>query len=326
MAHKVRWGIIGAGKIARKFAEGLRFAKSAELVAIGSRSRQRAEQFATEFAVPHAHVGYENLASDDEVDAVYIATPHPMHKPNSILCLQAHKAVLCEKPFTVNAPEAEQVIAEARRQQVFIMEAMWTRFVPPIAKLRQLLAQGAVGDVRMVMADFGYRAEWDPQGRALSPALAGGGLLDVGVYGISLASMVLGPPQRVTGLAHIADTGVDEQAAVVLGYDGGALAVLVCAVRTDTPGEATVIGTEGRIQLGRGWWHGSTMTLVRGKEREIFEIPTDGNGFNYEADEVAQCLADGKTQSDVLPLDETLAIMRTMDEIRAQWGLKYPME
>ncbi len=326
MAHKVRWGIIGAGKIARKFAEGLRFAKSAELVAIGSRSKERAEQFAAEFGVGRAHGGYENLASDGEVDAVYIATPHPMHKSNSILCLEAHKAVLCEKPFTVNAPEAEQVIAEARRQQVFIMEAMWTRFIPVIAKLRELLGQGAVGEVRMVMADFGFRAEWDPRGRALNPALAGGALLDVGVYGISLASMVLGAAQRVTGLAHIGDSGVDEQAAVVLGYDGGALAVLVCGVRTDTPGEASVIGTEGRIQLGRGWWHGSAMTLVRGKEREIFEIPTEGNGFNYEADEVARCLADGKTESDVIPLDETLAIMRTMDEIRAQWGLKYPME
>lgn len=326
MGHRVRWGILGPGSIARKFATGLKSVDGAELAAVASRTKGSAEAFAAEFGVPRAHVGYENLAADPQVDVIYVATPHPMHADNAILCLNAGKAVLCEKPLTMNAAQAQQIIAAARATKVFCMEAMWTRFVPSTRRLQKLLADGAIGEVRMVMADFGYRSNYDPKSRQLAPALGGGGLLDVGCYPISLASMILGNPTSITGLADIGRTGVDEQSAAVLGYDDGRLAVIACAVLTETPGEASILGTKGRIRLEKGWWHGSRMVLTRGGKTEVIDEPSTGNGFNYEAEEVARCLAAGKTESQLMPLDESLQIMRTMDSLRAQWSLKYPME
>ncbi len=326
MSEIVRWGILGTGNIARKFAEGLRSAETGKLYAVGSRSAERAEKFAAENGAERGYDSYEKLVTDADVDAVYIATPHPMHKEDALLCISHDKPVLCEKPFTVNAGEAEEVISAARKRSVFCMEAMWTRFVPSIVKLRELLDEGGIGDVRMVMADFGFRAGWNPEHRLLNPQLAGGGLLDVGVYPVSLASMVLGSAMRVTGLADIGETGVDEQAGIVCQYDGGRLALLACGVRTNTPHEATILGTDGYIRLHKDWFRGSAMTLSKGGAEERIEPPQTGNGFNYEADEVARCLAAGKIESDVMPLDETLSIMQTMDEIRARWGLRYPFE
>ena len=327
MPKTVRWGIIGAGGIARKLAAAAKLADGAELMAIGSRTQEKAEQFANDFDIPHRHGSYGDLVADADVDAVYVATPHPMHKDACILALNAGKEVLCEKPFSLNAGQARQVIAVARAKGLFCMEAMWTRFVPPIVRLRELLAEGAVGEVRMMMADFGFRAGWDPDGRLLDPALGGGALLDVGCYAISLASMILGRPAGVTGMAHIGATGVDEQAAMALSYDGGRLALLATSVQTTTPQEATVLGTEGSIRLQAGWWRGSPMTLHQSdKEPELIEVPVADNGFVYQVEEVARCLAAGKTESDIMPLDETVTIMETMDQLRAQWGLKYPME
>ncbi|MGC9454178.1 MAG: Gfo/Idh/MocA family protein [Phycisphaerae bacterium] len=327
MSHTVRWGILGTGSIAHKFAEGLKFSESGKLLAVGSRTAERAERFAAETGAERSYRSYEDLVGDKDVDAVYVATPHPRHKGDSLLCISHDKPVLCEKPFTVNAAEADEVIATARRREVFCMEAMWTRFVPSIVKLRELLAEGAIGDVRVVAADFGFRTQWNPEGRLLNPELAGGALLDVGVYPISLASMVLGTAQRVTGLADMGETGVDEQAGIVCQYDAGKLAVLTCAVRTRTPHEATIMGTDGYIRLHEGWYRGSAITLHRHDgEEEHIEPEQVGNGYNYEADEVARCLADDKTESDIMPLDETLSIIQTMDEIRTQWGLRYPFE
>jgi len=327
MSRTIRWGILGPGRIARKFATGLRDAEGAELLAVGSRSSERAEAFAQEFDVPRRHEGYESLAADEDMDAIYVATPHPMHKDNTILCLEAGKAVLCEKPFTINAAQAQAVIRVARERKVFCMEAMWTRFLPSIARLRELLADGAIGEVRMVCGDFGFRTGFDPEGRLLNPNLAGGGLLDVGVYPLSLTQMILGSPTRIASLAEIGETGVDEQCAAVLGYAGGQLAVIRAAVRTTMGQEAEVLGTEGRIRLHAGWWGGSRMTLMRaGAEPSDIDVPVKGNGYNYQAEEVMRCLREGKTESETMPLDESLAIVQTTDRIREQWGLKYPME
>jgi dihydrodiol dehydrogenase / D-xylose 1-dehydrogenase (NADP) len=327
MAQKVRWGILAPGGIARKFAEGLQSAAGAELIAVGSRSKDRADAFADEFDIPRRHGSYADLVQDDEVDAIYVATPHPAHKDCSILCLKAGKAVLCEKPLAVNASEAEEMIQVARAEGVFLMEAMWTRFLPSIVKLREIIASGEIGEVRMVMADFGFRSGWNPDSRLLDPALAGGGLLDVGIYPLSLASMILGSPCEVKALAHLGETGVDEQAGMVLSYEAGRLAMLACGVRTRTPHEAVVIGTEGRIHLHELWWRGSGMSL-RVEDKLIREIdePIEGNGYNYEAEEVGRCLEAGQTESETMPLDESLQLARTMDEIRKQWGLKYPFE
>ena len=325
--RKLRWGIIGAGHIGRKFAIGLKSSELCELVAIGSRSQEKSDAFGGELAVPHRHGSYQAVADDPDVDAVYIATPHPMHKGPSLMCLEAGKAVLCEKPFMVNAKEARQVIALARRKGLFLMEAMWARFQPVQVKTRELIAAGRIGEVRMVMADFAFRCAWNPEGRLLNPHLAGGGLLDVGIYPLALARMVLGEPRKVVSLAHLGETGVDEQAGIVLKHDAGRLAVLVCGVRTSSPMEARILGAEGNIHLPSIWWKGERLTVTSaGKEPETIQTPMAGNGYNYEADEVARCIAAGKTESDIMPLDETLSIMKLMDDIRAQWGLKYPME
>jgi len=327
MDTKIRWGIMGTGSIARKFARGLKDADGAELIAVGSRSQDSADAFGREFEIPRRRYGsYADLASDDAVDVIYIATPHPMHKDNTLLALRAGKAVLCEKPFTLNAQQASSVINLARREKLFVMEAMWTRFYPLMARLRRMLRDGAIGPVRMVQADFAFRSAFNPQSRLFDPRLGGGGLLDVGVYTISLASMILGRPEKVTGLAEIGQTGVDEQAAVVLRYPGGELAVLSCGVRTTTPQEASIYGTDGWIRIHSPWWKPTRMTLRVGEDEQIIDEPVEGDPMHYEADEVMACLRAGKTESDVMPLDESLAIMETMDELRRQWGLKYPVE
>lgn len=327
MPDKIRWGIIGTGSITKKFARGVLALHDAELLAVGSRAQETADDFGEQFGIPRRYPTYEALAADPDVDAVYIGTPHPFHMENTLLCLGAGKAVLTEKPFAINAQQAQQMIDFARQHKVFLMEAMWTRYLPIFVRVRELLAQGVIGDVRQLMADFGFRTRVNPQGRLFNPNLGGGGLLDVGIYPLSLASMIFGTPERVTGMAHLGETGVDEDAAFILGYADGALALLSCAVRTNTPMTAILNGTEGRITIHSPWWVATKMTVeVYGKETSEISMPLIANGYEYEAAEVGRCLRAGLTESEVMPLDETLAIMKTMDEIRAQWRLKYPME
>lgn len=327
MTRNIRWGIAGTGNIARKFTEAVRLSGVAELLAVGSRTQVRANQFGQQFDIPRRYGSYSDLFRDSEVDAIYVSTPHPFHKQNSMDALNAGKAVLCEKPLTVNAAEAREIIRTARAKNLFLMEAMWTRFLPPMAKLRELLAQGVIGQLRVLSANSGFRGGWEPDSRLLNPELAGGALLDMGVYVISLASMIFGRPSRIAALGHIGLTGVDEQAAAVLGYDKGQLAVLACAIRTALPNEAMIIGTKGSIRLHREWAAGSKMTLSRTNvEDEIIDVPCAKNGFVYQIEEVAQCLQVGRTESSIMPLDESLAIMNTMDELRRQWKLRYPFE
>ena len=323
---EIRWGILGPGSIANAFAEGLKSVPGARLVACGSRSREKAEAFGAKWNVPRRHAGYDELARDPDVDAIYVATPHPFHAENAIRCLEAGKAVLCEKPFTINAAQAERVVAVARVRKRFLMEAIWSRFLPHVVEARRVVASGRIGEVRMVCADFGFRCGWDPASRLLDPALGGGALLDVGIYTVSLAAMFLGTPTEIRALAHLGETGVDEQAAMLFGYPGGALAVLSTAVRTNTPQEATIIGTEGRVRLHAPWWRPSKLTVSAGGADETSEPPKVGNGYNYEAVEVARCLREGLLESPTIPLEETLAIMKTLDRIREQFGLRYPME
>lgn len=323
----IRWGILGTGNIAKQFARGLAELDDAKLVAVGSRTAEGAAAFAQQFGAERSHTSYEALANDPDVDAIYIATPHPMHKENTILCLEAGKAVLCEKPFAMNAREAGEMIDVARSRGIFLMEAMWTRFLPHMVRLRELLASGAIGELRMLQADFGFRTGFNPKHRLFNPDLGGGALLDVGIYPASLASMLFGAPERVTGMATMGETGVDEQSAMLFGYAGGQIAILSQAVRTNTPHEALLLGTAGRIRIHGSWWKATTMTLsADGKPDELIDVPSPGNGYNYEAAEVGRCLRAGLTESATMPLDETLATMRALDEMRAQWGLRYPGE
>lgn len=326
MSEAFRWGILGTGDIARQFADGIDALPDAVVAAVGSRSQDTAAAFGKRHGIERCHGSYEALAADPDVDAIYIGTPHPLHKANTILCLESGKHVLCEKPFAVNRGEAEAMIAVAREKQLFLMEAMWTRYLPSTEKVREWLAEGAIGEVRMFEGSFGFRADWNEESRLLDPSLAGGALLDVGVYPIAFAHMVFGgAPDRITGMAHLGDTGVDEQSAYVLGFPGGGLAVLSAAVRTETPQDATVMGTDGMIHLESPFWRSKKVTITGARE-ETAECPYIGNGYSHEAQHVAECVRAGKLESDIMPHSETLAIMDTMDTLRAQWGMRYPME
>jgi predicted dehydrogenase len=324
---RVRWGILGPGSIANSLAKGVAALPDAEVIAVGSRDQAKANVFADKYGIPNRYGSYQELVDDPEVDVVYVATPHPFHAEHTLLALNARKAVLCEKPFTINERELEHVVRVAREKKLFLMEAMWTRFFPVMVKVRELIKGGAIGDVRMVQADFGFRTSVNEEGRLFNRALGGGALLDVGVYTVSFAQMILGTPDRMTGLATIGETEVDEQSAFILGFPSGALAVLSTAIRTNTPHIATVIGTDGTITVPTNWWKPNRLVLARsGQPEETIDLPANEAGFVYEAEEVGRCLRAGKLESEAMPLDDSLSIMRTMDTLRAQWGLKYPVE
>ena len=322
-----RWGILATGSIAHKFADGLTGLDAAELVAVGSRSLDRAKEFAARHGDPRAYGSYEELVNDPEVDAIYVANPHNYHKDATILCLEHGKPVLCEKPFAVSVAETDAMIAAARANDVFLMEAMWTRFLPAWQQIRTWIDAGEIGDVRLVNATFAFRSGWNPDGRLLSPQLAGGGLLDVGIYVTSAAYWTMGrPPVEVVSKAHIGETGVDEQAAFVFKYEDGALAMLACGVRTHARHVALIYGTEGWIEVPHMFWNTTKAVLHKGDAESVFEQPHLSNGYEYEAREVGQCIAAGAKESSVMPLSETRQIMQTLDTIRGQVGLVYPFE
>lgn len=322
MPDKIRWGIIGAGNISAKFAEGLQFVEDAELVAIGSRSQESADTFGNRFNIPHRHATYEALVADPDVDVVYIGTPHPAHKANALLCLEHGKAVLCEKPFAMNAAEAAEVVDFARKQGLFMMEAMWTRHLPLFVKLRQMLDEQILGEIRLVQADFAFYTPFNPKGRLFAPELGGGALLDAGIYPVSLASFIYGKqPQQVASFAHKAPTGVDDRTTMLFEYEGGATAQLFCATQLQTLNEAVIAGEKGIIRLHSRWLSGTALTLtLPGQEAQFISAPIlNNNGYSYEAAEVARCMRAGLLESPVMPLDETIAIMQTMDRVQQQW-------
>jgi predicted dehydrogenase len=322
MNGRTRFGILGTGTIAKKFAEGLRDAPGAELAAVGSRSASTARAFAAELGVSRAHDSYEALCADPAVDVIYVATPHTRHRDDTLLALAAGKHVLCEKPFAMNLREAEAMVAAARRSGLFLMEAMWTRFNPVMGELRRLLDQGAIGEVRTVLIDFGFRADFDPSGRLFDPALGGGALLDVGVYCVSLAHLVLGGPALAyVGTAELGATGVDEQSAWIGRWPNGALAVMSAAIRTDTPMHAVLCGTKGTIRIPE-FWNPRALAV----DEVLRPIPVVGNAYQYQAIEVMRCLREGLRESPRMTLDMTLAIQRDLDRIRGQWGLRYPAD
>ncbi|HSR32095.1 MAG TPA: Gfo/Idh/MocA family oxidoreductase [Anaerolineae bacterium] len=327
MTDTIRWGILGTGWIANEFAQGLAELADAELVAVGSRRAESANRFADRFQVPRRHAGYQALAEDPDVDVIYVATPNPMHRENCLLCLASGKPVLCEKPFALNAGEAHEMIQMAREKELFLMEAMWTRFFPLMRKVRALVNEGAIGEVQMLVANLCIRFDFDPSDRRYALELGGGALLDLGVYPLSLASMIMGPPSGITTLAHLGETGIDEQAGIILGYDQGRVSTLYTSIRVDSPVDAILLGTQGQICIHPWWIRPETITLsVTGQETTRIELPFAGNGYQFEAAEVMACLRAGKLESDLMPLDETLSIIKTMDAIRAQWGLRYPGE
>ncbi|MBU0595058.1 Gfo/Idh/MocA family oxidoreductase [Candidatus Bipolaricaulota bacterium] len=327
MADTIRWGILGTGWIARQMAEALKLLPDAEFVAIASRTLEKAETFGHEFGVPRQFGCYEDLVSCPDVDVVYVATPHSSHARDATLALRAGKPVLCEKPLTVNAREAADLVATARSERLFLMEAMWSRLVPTVVRLREWIAAGAIGQVRLLTASIGWRRSYDPQSRLYDPNLAGGALLDIGVYPVSLASMLFGPPSEVHGVMQAAPTGVDAQCALSLGHPGGELASLVATFVADAPCDAFAIGTEGTIRVHPPIIAPQALTRRSlDGAKETVELPHLGNGYAHEAIEVMECLRAGKLESSVMPLDESLSIMRTLDRIRDAWSLRYPSD
>jgi predicted dehydrogenase len=323
-----RWGILGCGHIAHKFVCGLQTLPGTELVAVASKSLRRAQEFGLEHSVPQAYGDYEKMLTNENLDAVYVATTHNFHYENVKLCLNHGHSVLCEKAFTVNAVQAAELIALARTKNLFLMEAMWTRFIPCIVKLRELLNAGEIGEVTHLKASFGIRTKkLFPWQRMRSKKLAGGALLDLGIYPVSFARMVFGrPPSEITSRAKIGWTGVDETSEYFFSYPNGARAELFASFRKVTPHDAVLTGTKGTIHVP-DFFHPHRMTITRhGAAPETLEIPCAPTGYQYEAAEVAACLNDGRIESAVMPLAETLEIMRTLDTLRAQWGVKYPGE
>ncbi|MBW9121060.1 Gfo/Idh/MocA family oxidoreductase [Microbacterium trichothecenolyticum] len=322
-----RWGILGPGGIARAFAGDLRTA-GLDIAAVGSRRHATAEAFAADFGIAHAHGSYEDLVTDPDVDIVYIATPHPMHAANALLALEAGKHVLVEKAFTLNAAEAAAVRDAAADRGLLAMEAMWTRYLPHMVRIRELVESGALGEVRAVTADHTQLLPSDPAHRINALELGGGALLDLGVYPVSFAWDILGEPLSIAAAARIGDAGSDTEVATIMTHASGALSTSISASRGAGPNTATIIGTEARIDIDRVWYSATSFRLVGpdGTVREEFRPDIEGRGMQYQALAAERYLAEGRTDSDVLPIDETVAIMATLDEIRDLVGVRYPGE
>ena len=315
-ATPLRWGILGTGHIARAFCSDLAFTDSGAAVAVGSRTQASADAFAAELGLPRAHGSYAALLEDPEVDVVYVATPHPFHRGNAIAALESGKPVLVEKPFAMNAAEARDMASLARARGLFAMEAMWTRFLPHVRRIREWIAEGAIGEIVAVMADHGQWFPRDPAHRLFAPELGGGALLDLGVYPVSFASMLLGTPERIVSLVDPAFTGVDAQTSMLLGYASGAQAMLTCTLAAQGPTRAVIVGTAGRIETGPRFYGPTDVTLIP-REGEPVHVPSrhEGGGLRHQADEVARCLAAGETESPLMHLAETVSIAETMDAV-----------
>ncbi|MFP5336505.1 MAG: Gfo/Idh/MocA family protein [Actinomycetes bacterium] len=309
-----RWGFLATGRIAHTVAKDLALVDGAVPFAVGSREAARAEAFAAEHGFERAYGSYEDLLADDEVDVVYVATPHGQHHRVVSAALQAGKPVLVEKAFTVSHAAAVDLVTQARDRDLFLMEAMWTRFLPVIMQLRHLVADGAIGDVRAVDADLGFRVPVDPANRLWAPELGGGAVLDLGVYPVSFAQMLLGPPASVAVTGSLGRTGVDADVGMLLGWPDGAHARLGCSLTSFVEGRALVTGTHGRIEVPTPFHHPPHLVLHReGHDREVVDAPVTGRGYSHQLVEVQRCLAEGITESPVMPLEDTLAVMATLE-------------
>jgi len=323
--RKVKWGILAPGHIARGFAAGLKVSEGAELYAVGSRSIEKADSFAREFGFLKAYGSYRELVNDPDVDVIYIATPHHLHFENTMMCLEKGKAVLCEKPFTINSRQLEILVRTAREKKVFLMEAIWTRFLPGILKTMELIQEGQIGEIKMLNADFGFKAGYNSESRLFNPFLGGGSLLDIGIYPVFLSLLLLGYPSEIHAVAVKAPTGVDESMSISLSYESGVLASLHCTFATYTTTDANIYGDNGKIQLKSQWFRPTGVILSRHNEntREL-EFPAKANGYEYEAIEVMKCISGGLTESPLLSLDFSLQLMKLLDAIRKKCNVVYP--
>ncbi|MDS0526157.1 Gfo/Idh/MocA family oxidoreductase [Clostridium sp. SHJSY1] len=315
---KYKWGIIGLGNIAKKFASTLKYMESAELYAVAARNKEKSEEFGKEYDVPlnKCYGNYEELIQDEEIDSIYIAVPHVFHKEISISCLNNGKAVLCEKPVTINGNEIREVIQIAKEKKMFFMEAMKTRFLPINQKVKEWINEGRIGEVKLLQADYGFFTPFDSKSRLFNKNLGGGALLDVGIYNVSYSTFLFGnKPKSVKSDLYIGKSGVDESGSIILGYEDGKQSQLYSAINLDTIREANIVGTKGRICVPKYSNADTAYILVDGKEEKIHR-PFHINGFEYQIMEVHKCLEEGKVQSETMSWNDSIEIMDIMDRIK----------
>ncbi len=322
-----KWGIIGPGRIAQKFAKALTLVPNATLHAVASRDKAKAAQFAAEYNAAIFYDNYEALAANEEIDAVYIATPHTYHHKHALLCLQHKKAVLCEKPMSVNHASTQEMVDAARQNNTFLMEAMWSRFLPIIEKTLQLVRDGEIGTLKYLRADFGFTAPFDTGSRLYDLKLGGGSLLDVGVYPLFLALMIMGRPDKITSFAHLAATGADTTTSALLYYENGMTANIYSSIVSQTPITAEITGTEGTITLERPWYKGSSI-YIRKKDSitERFSVPYGDNGFEFQVMEVHDCLQKNQIESNLMPHHFSLLLSEVMEQINQAGNIIYTVQ
>lgn len=326
MKEKIRWGIVGLGNIAQKFADDLKLVPDGVLTAVASRDIEKAKRFGKLNNAKYAFGSYQELFSCSEVDVVYIATPHTSHAELSIMAMNEGRNVLCEKPMGINGGEVERMIASARKNKAFLMEALWSRFNPSIRKVKDLVDEGIIGEVGYLNADFAFYAlDRDENGRLLNPALAGGSLLDIGIYPIFLAYLILGYPEKILASSKIYKTGVDIQTSMIFEYSN-AQAILYSGLTSNSEMKAEISGSEGTVYLAPRWHEAQEYSVEKNNKVEKVQLPTRGKGYEYEIEEVHQCLRKGKSESDSWSLKHTSDLIRIMDDIRKQTGVVFPFE
>lgn len=319
-----RWGILGAGRIAEKFCTALCFTAGSEVYAVASRDIDKGKEFAVKYNATRVYNQYSELVKDDAVDIIYIATPHIFHYEQTMLCLQHKKPVVCEKPMSVSHHLSARMIAMAAESKVFLMEGLWTASMPFMAKIKSLIASGIIGEPQYVAADFGFAAPKDIDGRLYNKALGGGSVLDVGIYPISFATLILGEPAVIRTISKLTDTGVDEYANIIMQYKNGAAAHAFSSINLQTPVEAKIIGTEGTIKIANPWFKATDFSLhLNDGTTQHFSFPHECNGFEHEIMEVMHCLDNGLLESSKVPHQLTLSVSKILDEVLSQSGVGY---
>ena len=327
MTKRLHWGILGTGWIADLFVKDLQLTGH-QVSAVGSRTQQTADRFAAQFGIARAHGSYESLVADPQVDIIYVATPHPMHAQNAALALNAGKHVLIEKPFTLNAAEARSIVDLAQAQNLVVLEAMWTRFLPHMKRVREIIASGALGTVHSVVADHTRDLPDDPKHRLNALELGGGALLDLGIYPIALVWDILGKPEEIMSMARFKATGADAEVATIFRHGGGGLSTTISSSDNGGRNVASILGTQARIDIDATWYAPTSFRVVDSEDKVLESYVSDvpGRGMQFQADEIERLVIAGAISGEILPAEESVAIMETLDTIRAQIGLRYPGE
>ena len=323
--NKIKWGILSTGRIAHTFAKALQVVPDSGLQAVGSRNIETAMEFASEFSIPKAYGSYEELANDPDIDVIYIGTPHNLHLENTLLALNHNKHVLCEKPMGVNLREESIMINKAKEKNLFMMEALWSRFLPNIIKTKELIDSGEIGDVKLLTAFFSIKSENGPKHRHYNIDLCGGTILDLGIYNIFLSFLLLGKPRSFSAIAGLSEQGGDNSCSYTFRYDKDTLSVMYSSFLANPAVVAEIHGTKGKILLWHLWFcPGNVKVIYHDGSEKIYEFKVKGNGYEYEAEEVARCIRAGKTQSDLWSWNDSIEMITIMDAIRKECGIVYP--